>query len=169
MTFWNFTFFSENTSWPVLMNIQMSELMMSSPHNFLFISYTEMTKNLIFQLWEYKTCLITTQSKWEIMFTLIHFDMGICFYLYELKMKKFSKFHIQYIWKIVRGWHHQLAHLNIHIKGLVKKCFPKKNVKFQNVISSLFLIQFSSFFHCSIGKNVLFLLKLIQFWSGFPL
>ena len=36
--------FSENTSWPVLMNIQMSELTMSSPHNFLFISYTEMTK-----------------------------------------------------------------------------------------------------------------------------
>ena len=38
-----FHIFSENTSWPVLMNIQMSELMMSSPHNFLFISYTEMT------------------------------------------------------------------------------------------------------------------------------
>ena len=49
-------------------------------------------KNLIFQLWEYKTCLITTQSKWEIMFTLIHFDMGICFYLYELKMKNFQNF-----------------------------------------------------------------------------
>ena len=39
-----FHIFSENTSWPVLMNIQMSELMMSSPHNFLFISYTGMTK-----------------------------------------------------------------------------------------------------------------------------
>ena len=49
-------------------------------------------KNLIFQLWKYKTCLITTQSKWEIMFTLIHFDMGICFYLNELKMKNFQNF-----------------------------------------------------------------------------
>ena len=49
-------------------------------------------KNLIFQLWEYKTCLITTQSIWEIMFTLIHFDMGICFYLYELKMKILQNF-----------------------------------------------------------------------------
>ena len=39
-----FHIFSKNTSWPVLMNIQMSELMMSFPHNFLFISYTEMTK-----------------------------------------------------------------------------------------------------------------------------
>ena len=49
-------------------------------------------KNLIFELWEYKTCLITTQSKWEILFTLIHFDMGIWFYLYELKMKNFQNF-----------------------------------------------------------------------------
>ena len=49
-------------------------------------------KNLIFQLWEYKTCLITTQSKWEIMFTLIHFDMGICFYPYELNMTIFQNF-----------------------------------------------------------------------------
>ena len=31
--------------------------------------------------------------------------------------------------------------------------FSEKNVKFQNVISSLFLIQFSSFFHCSVGKK----------------
>ena len=41
------------------------------------------------------------------------------------KNQNFSKFHIQYIWKIVRAWHHQLAHLNIH-KELVKKCFLKK-------------------------------------------
>ena len=37
-------FFSKNISWPVLMNIQMSESMMSFPHNFLHISFTEMTK-----------------------------------------------------------------------------------------------------------------------------
>ena len=29
VTFWNFNFFSENIAWPVLMNIQMSELVMS--------------------------------------------------------------------------------------------------------------------------------------------
>ena len=29
------------------------------------------------------------------------------------KNQNLSKFHIQYIWKIVRAWH-QLAHLNIH-------------------------------------------------------
>ena len=36
--------FSRNISWPVDMNMQMSELMMSSPHNFPFILYTKMTK-----------------------------------------------------------------------------------------------------------------------------
>ena len=43
---WNLKFrkFSGNISWPVRMNMQMSELMMSSPHNFPFILYTEMTK-----------------------------------------------------------------------------------------------------------------------------
>ena len=35
---------SRNISWPVNMNMQMSEVMMSSPHNFPFILYTEMTK-----------------------------------------------------------------------------------------------------------------------------
>ena len=66
------------------------------------------------------------------MFTLIHFDMGICFYLYELKMKNFQNFIYNMVWKIVRGWHHQLAHLNIH-KDWSRNVF-RKNVKFQNVI-----------------------------------
>ena len=47
VTFWNFKIFLENISWPVLMNIQMSELMMSSPHNFLHISCYKTDKNLI--------------------------------------------------------------------------------------------------------------------------
>ena len=45
MKFWNkFRKFSRNSSWPVAMNMQMSELMMSLPHNFPFTLYTEMTK-----------------------------------------------------------------------------------------------------------------------------
>ena len=36
--------FSRNISWPVDMNMQMSELMMSSPHNFPFILYRAMTR-----------------------------------------------------------------------------------------------------------------------------
>ena len=49
-------------------------------------------KNLIFPLWKYKTCLITTHNKWEIMFALIYFDMGIWVYQYELKIKFFRNF-----------------------------------------------------------------------------
>ena len=44
MTFLKFHIFSENISWPVLMNIQMSELMMSSPHNFLIYIVYEILK-----------------------------------------------------------------------------------------------------------------------------
>ena len=98
-------------------------------------------KNLIFQLCEYKTCVITTQSKWEIMFYSDTFWCGDMFLPVWAKNEKISKFYIQYIWKIVRGWHHQLAHLNIH-KDWSRNVF-RNNVKFQNVISSLFLIQFS--------------------------
>ena len=36
--------------------------------------------------------------------------------------------------------------------------FPE-NVKFQNIITSLFLIRFSSFLHCSVGNIFLFLLN----------
>ena len=84
------------------------------------------------------------------------------------KNENFSKFHIQYIYE--KLWGDDIINSLIWIFIRTgQEVFSEKNVKFQNVISSLFLIQFSSFFHCSVGKNVLFLLKLIQFWSGFPL
>ena len=57
----------------------------------------------------------------------------------------------------MRGWHHQLTHLNIH-KDWSRNVFWK-NVKFQNVTTSLFLIRFSSFLHQSVTKFLLFLLK----------
>ena len=99
-------------------------------------------QNLIFQLWECKPCLISTQNKWEIIFILIYFDTRICFYLYlEKKMKIFKISCIIYIWQIVRRWHHQLSHLNIH-KDWSRNVF-RKNLKFQNVTTSLFLIRFS--------------------------
>ena len=60
-----------------------------------------------------------------------------CFYLYLEKNENFQNF-MYNIWQIVRRWHHQLTHLNIHIKGLVKKCFPKKLEisKFHNFLIS---------------------------------
>ena len=49
---------SRNISWPVDMNMQMSELMMSSPHNFPFILYTEMTKISYFSYVNVRLALI---------------------------------------------------------------------------------------------------------------
>ena len=42
------TTFLDTFRWPFDMNMQMSELVMSSPHNFAFILYTEMTRILYF-------------------------------------------------------------------------------------------------------------------------
>ena len=61
------------------------------------------------------------------------------------------------------GWH-QLPHLNIH-NDWSRNVFRKK-MKFQNVITSLFLIQFSSFLLQSVGKFLLFLLQLCKIWTG---
>ena len=50
-------------------------------------------KSLIFQLWECKPCLISTQNKWEIMFILIYFDTRIyMLYLYLKKNENFQNF-----------------------------------------------------------------------------
>ena len=53
---------------------------------------------------------------------------------------------------------HQLAHLNIHKDW--SRNVSWKNVTFQNVITPLFLIRFSSFLHQSVGKFLFFLLNL---------
>ena len=63
--------------------MQMSELMVSSPHNFLFILFTEMMKIPYFQLRESKTCLISSLNKCRIMFTPIYFYMRTCFSVFE--------------------------------------------------------------------------------------
>ena len=95
------------------------------------------------------------------------FWYGDMFYLYELKMQIFQNFIYNIYEKL---WGDDIINSLIWIFIRTgQEVFSEKNLKFQNVISSLFLIQFSSFFHCSVGKHVLFLLKLIQFWSGFPL
>ena len=69
----------------------------------------------------------------------------------------FCHFCIQSEWKIVRRWHHQLAHLHIHSDW--SRTVSWKFAKFQNFITSLFFNQFSSGFHCFVQKILLFLLK----------
>ena len=51
--------------------------------------------------------------------------------------KKWKKF-TQNTWKIVRGWHHQLTHLHIHID--CSRNVSLKIMKIQNFLSSLFFI-----------------------------
>ena len=112
VTFWNFTFFTFlDQSFE-----QMSEFDVS-PHNFLHISFTKMTK--ISFVWE---CKPGPKIK-EIMFILN--ILMICFYLY---LENFQNF-MYNIYQIVRRWHHQLS-LNIH-KDWSRNVF-RKNVKFQN-------------------------------------
>ena len=57
------------------MNMQMSELMMSSPHNFPFILYTEMTKISYFSYEIVRLALIVTLNRCRIMLTPIYLDM----------------------------------------------------------------------------------------------
>ena len=41
--------FLKNISWPVLMNIQQGEMMMSRPHNLYAFQLQKITKNIIFR------------------------------------------------------------------------------------------------------------------------
>ena len=64
---------------------------------------------------------------------------------------KISKLYVQNIWQVVRWWHHQLAHLHIHIDW--SRNVSWKFAKLQNVITSLFFNRFSLGFHCFCSEN----------------
>ena len=92
MTFWNFMFFPKTLLDQSLWIFKWASWWCHPLTIFYWFHIQIYDKNLIFPLWKYKTCLITTHNKWEIMFTLIYFDMGIWFYQYELKIKKLRNF-----------------------------------------------------------------------------
>ena len=113
-------------------------------------------KNPIFQLWESNMC---TLNKYK-MFAVIYFDMGACFYFFEPKKWKVSKFYIQNtgIWKKVRRWHHQLTHLHIHIN-----C--SRNVLLKITKFHIFLILYPIYIKFSLfclNFILLFLMNLLQ-------
>ena len=91
-TFWNFTFFFRKHFLTIPYEYSNERVDDVIPSQFSIDFIYRYDKNLIFPLWKYKTCLITTHNKWEIMFTLIYFDMGIWIYQYELKIKIFRNF-----------------------------------------------------------------------------
>ena len=61
----------------------MSELMMSSSHNFPLSLFTEMTKIPYFSYEKVKLAFIATPNKCRIMFALINFDIGTCCYMFK--------------------------------------------------------------------------------------
>ena len=114
MTFWSFANFSQNISWPVDMNMQMSELMMSSPSLFAiyfvhkFFEKFNILPKLVIVCFSYQDILeltlfyIYSERNWGKSNVLL------------AEIWNFCHFCIQSEWKIVRRWHHQLTHLHIH-------------------------------------------------------
>ena len=84
--------------------------------------------------WESKTCIMSTLNKWRIMFALIFYDIGTCFYMRK-KTSKFSKFMYKIHGQLWGDDNHQLTHLNIHIDCSWNVSL--KITKIQNFISSL--------------------------------
>ena len=141
VTFWNFTFFRKTF---LDQSLWIFKWVSWWCHH-LTIFYTFHLQNWQkshIQLWECKPCFNPTQNKWEIMFILIYFDTRICFYLYLEKNENFQISCI-IIWQIVRRWHHQLTHLNIH-KDWSRNVF-RKNVKFKMSQLPYFLSDFHHF------------------------
>ena len=115
-------------------------------------------KNLIFQLWECKPCLISTQNKWEIMFILIYFDTRICFYRYLNFFYNVQNFMYDIYDKL---WGDDITNSLIWIFIRTgQEMFSENMWNFKMSQLPYFLSDFHNFLHQSVGKFLLFLLKL---------
>ena len=125
MTFWSFANLQETFSWPVDMDMQMSELIIIASQFSIHVVHRKDT-NLIFQLWECWTCLNSYSSDFHLFFMQNNVDSNISWHTITSlgKILKFSKYYVQKIWQVVRLWHHQPTHLHIH-----SRCFQKYFVK----------------------------------------
>ena len=105
---------SRNISWPVGMNMQMSELMMSSPHNFPFILCTEMTKMSYFS-YENVRLASTTPSLIEVpnrkclLQWSIRDILGSYYHGEASKYCIFHNFMYEIYPELVMRWPHQLS------------------------------------------------------------
>ena len=125
------------------MNMQMSELMMSSPHYFhIFCTYNFEKFNILPKL-----VIVCPSYQATLELTL--------FYIYSernwgksnvliAEIWIFCHFCVQNEWKIVRRWHHQLAHLHIHTDWSRNVFW--KFAKLQSVITFLFSTDFHQVF-----------------------
>ena len=129
----------------------MSELM-SSPHNFPCILFTERRKSHISAM-RNKTCLISTLNKCRIMFALKYCDMGI--HVWEEKNENVQHFiYTEYMENCESmRWDHRLTHLHIFIL-IAQELFRSKLQKFKisylpNFLSGLhqiFTVLFEMFY-----------------------
>ena len=166
MTFWNFTFFRKTFLDQCLWIFKWASWW-CHPLTIFHVYHIWILEKFSFLVHTGKN-ISPYQNILELTLFLIYFGwLQGKFYIITVEIWDFYHFCICNEYKIVREWHHQLAHLNIH-KDWSRSVF-QKIVKFQNVITSLFFIRFWSFLHCSVGNFFLFHLKLMKFWCGFLL
>ena len=133
--------------------MQMSELMMSSPHYLPYILYIKFWKIQYFAHTCDSMSLISSCIGVNIILHLFRRNWGKSNILIA-EIWNFCHFCAQNEWEIVRRWHHQLAHLHIHTNW--SRNVSWKFAKLQSVITFLFFNRFSSGFHCFIHKFLLF-------------
>ena len=122
------------------MNMQISEFMMSSPHNFPCILFTEMTKIPCFSYEKVKLALyISTLNKCRIMFALIYLfwygDMLLHVWATKWKFSQFS------IYKIHgKLWGDEINSLISIFISIVQEIFHWKlrKYKYEHIVSSFF-------------------------------
>ena len=138
--------FSQNISWPVDMNMQMSELMMSLPHYLPYILYINFWKIQYFAHTCDSMSLISSCIGVNIIGDIYSERNWGKSNIHIAEKWNFCHFCAQNEWEIVRRWHHQLAHLHIHTNW--SRNVTWKFAKLQSVITFLFFNRFSSGFHC---------------------
>ena len=74
---------SRNISWIIDINYakKWADEVIASQTSIHFVHRAD--KNPISQLWDCKTCLMSTLNKYKRMFTPVSFDMGTCFYMFQ--------------------------------------------------------------------------------------
>ena len=117
------------------MKMQMSELMISSPHNFPCILYIT--------FWKFPLLFCSNMSRY--LYQSKHYSAFIqSGYKASLLSHKIGIFVISVNKMHGRWWHHQLNHLHIHIDCSTN--VSMKITEIQNFISSLFCIRLHQIF-----------------------
>ena len=129
---------------------------------FPFNLSTDMTEISYFS-YDKVTCLISTLNKCRIMFTLIYSNMGTCSLHVCAELQIFKILFTKYMEKSEAMT--SSTHSFEYSYWLFKKCFVKYSETLKKIISSVFLIWFSSNFHCFVWILILSI-ELIWIWTG---